>query len=167
MPTTAVSGLRRIVGGLTIVLLLSACADSAQITGGSMATQAPITAGPPPDWVDHPNPSKEDLCAVGVSGPSYFLEDAIKNSQVQALTELARSVKVEIVSGMDLSVASSGGDLYQSRVSERANLTTDTVVHDATVRGKWVSPGGYPTRGEKGTVYTLVCVPRNQISGRP
>ena len=62
---------------------------------------------------------------------------------------------------------SGGGDLYQSRVSERANLTTDTVVHDATVRGKWVSPGGYPTRGEKGTVYTLMCVPRNQISGHP
>lgn len=167
MPTTVWSGLRRMIGGLTIVLLLSACADNAQTTGGSMATQAPITAGPPPDWLDHPNPSAEHLCAVGVSGPSYFLEDAIKNSHAQALTELARSVKVEIVSGMDLSVSGSGGDVYQSRVSERANLTTDTVVHDATVRGKWVSPGGYPTRGEKGTVYTLMCVPRNQISGHP
>ena len=166
MPTTAWSGLRKMISGLTIVLLLSACAENAQTTGGSTATQAPITAGPPPDWMDHPNTSKEDLCAVGVSGPSYFLEDAIKNSHAQALTELARSVKVEIVSGMDLSV-SGGGDLYQSRVSERANLTTDTVVHDATVRGKWVSPGGYPTRGEKGTVYTLMCVPRNQISGHP
>lgn len=167
MPTTAWSGfIRRIVSGLTIVLLLSACADYAQITGGSMATQAPITAGPPPDWMDHPNPSTENLCAVGVSGPSYYLEDALKNSHAQALTELARSVKVEIVSGMDVSVSGSG-DFYQSRISERANLSTDTVVHDATVRGKWVSPGGYPTRGEKGTVYTLVCVPRNQISGRP
>lgn len=167
MMESPVAGTAKLIGGLTVVLLLSACADTSQINGGSQAGTPPTSGGPPPDWLDHPNPSKEDLCAVGVSGPSYYLEDAIKNSHAQALTELARSVKVEIVSGMDVSVSSSGGELYQSRVSERANLTTDAVVHQAQVRGKWVSPGGYPVRGEKGTVYTLVCVPRNQVAEHP
>ena len=150
-----------------VIALLSSCAETSQISGGSAPPTTSITEGPPPDWLDHPNPSREDLCAVGVSGPSYYLEDAIKSSQAQALTELARAIKVEIVSGMDVSVSSSGGDQYQSQVSERASLTTDAVVHQAQVRGKWVSPGGYPTRGEKGTVYTLTCVPASQVKGQP
>jgi hypothetical protein len=166
MTVLLVASLSTMFGGVAVVALLTSCADMAQLNGGSGATAAPITEGPPPDWLDRPGQAKDELCAVGVSGPSYYLEDAIKNSHAQALTELARSVKVEIVSGMDLSV-SGGGDFFQSRISERANLTTDAVVHHAQVRGKWVSPGGYPTRGEKGTVYTWVCVPRDQMSGRP
>ncbi len=159
------AGLAMVTMGLVGLGWLAGCADTAQPRAGAEAALT-VTEGPPPDWLDRPNQTKEELCAVGVSGPSYYLEDALKNSHAQALTELARSVRVDVISGMDVSV-SGGGDQYQTHVSERANLTTEAVVHDATVKGKWVSPGGYPTRGEKGTVYTLVCVPRSHPLGRP
>lgn len=154
-------------GGLLVLLMLVACAESTPLAERSVLGGTEIHETPPPAWLDSPSGSKDELCAVGVSGPSYYLEDAVKNSYAQALTELGRAVRVQITSGMDLSVSSSGAEQYQARVTERANLTTDAVVQRAQVRGKWVSPGGYPTRGEKGTVYTLVCVPVTEVRGIP
>lgn len=144
-------------GGLLWGLALAACVASTQ--------QAPPVSqgGPPPAWLDHPTVSKEELCAVGVSGPSYYPEDAVKNSKSQALTELARAVRVWITSGMEMT-ASGNAEQFQAQLLEKARLETDVVVQNTQIRGQWVNPGGYPTRGGQGTVYTLVCMPVSEAT---
>ena len=143
--------------GMLAVLSLTACASSQPVDESS--TTAPVRAAdvPPPDWLDRPQVSKDEICAVGLGGPSFYLEDALKSSQAQALTELARAIRVLIEGEMEVKTSSSGTDRYQSSVSERATLVIKEEITKAKVRGQWISSGRYPTRGEKGAVYTLMC----------
>ena len=131
------------------LLLVAACAGR----------QLPPGTAPPPSWLDHLPASKEELCATGVSGPTFYPEDALANSTAQAFTELARGVQVKVKS--DMTIRQQGDSVGRSEVTveELSNFMTDVVVKLAQVRNRWVNPGDYPTRGERGTVYTLVCIP--------
>lgn len=146
--------------GVVVWLGLSGCAEA------PVPASLRQPAGPPPGWLDQPSAANDVLCAVGVSGPTYFPDEALGNSKAQALTELARAVRVRVTSEMDVNV-SGGAEHFQTRITERAKLETDAVVEKAQVRAQWVNPGGYPTRGEQGTVYTLVCAPVRQPPGAP
>jgi hypothetical protein len=134
-------------------VLLGACVES-----GS----PPITDAPrPPAWLDTMPPSKDDLCAIGVSGPTYYPQDALANSKANALTQLARAVKVKITSEMTVHEKADGMGRSEISVEELSGFMSDVVLKFAQVREQWVNPGGYATRGEKGSAYTLMCMPLN------
>ena len=114
-----------------------------------------------PDWVRHPYSNPNELCAVGVSGPTYHPEEALEYSKANAFLSLAQQVKTQIRSSLDVVQKEDGGSGSQVMVQDVAAFDTDSIVEMAEVKGVWVSPGG--EWGEKGTVQTLVCMPKNRI----
>ena len=46
-------------------------------------------------------------------------------------------------------------------MQELSTFMSQAVLKLAQVRGQWTNPGGYSSRGEPGTTYTLVCMPLN------
>lgn len=111
-----------------------------------------------PTWIAEVPGSSSELCAIGVSGPTYYAEDARAHSKAAAMTELARALEVTVRSQLTIhSIGdSTGGD---TAVRETAGFSSDVVLKDAQVREQWVHPGGDVKYGVKGTVYTLVCTP--------
>jgi len=135
------------------------CVAGVLVGAACAGNPSPVKADVPPAWLDRVPGSNEELCAVGVSGPTYYPQDALAQSKAQAMTELSRAVEVTVKSAM--TVRQQGDSLGRSETSvhEMSSLTGEAVVRLAQVRGQWVNPGGYPGRGEKGTVYTLACMP--------
>ncbi|WP_447973110.1 hypothetical protein [Nitrospira sp. Kam-Ns4a] len=102
--------------------------------------------------------AKGEVCAQGVSGPTYFAEDAKKASHDDALVKLAQAVKVRIQATIDFKESgdSRGSD---TEIRQQAGFASDVELKQAQLREQWVSPGADPRYGPKGTVYTLVCMP--------
>ena len=132
--------------------LLAAC---------STAPKAPAGSHPPPTWLDHLPSSKSELCATGVSGPTYYQQDALARSKSSALNELGRAVQVKVTSELTMKQRESTGGSSAVSVEELSTFMSNAVLKLAQMRGQWVNPGGYPSRGEPGTTYTLVCMPLN------
>ncbi len=139
--------------GIAGLLVLVGCA------GGHPPVHQALPGGPPPEWLDHPPVLADKFCAIGVSGPSYYLEDALANSKAIALSELARGLEVKVKSELRVTQRERVVGRSETSVSEVSDLSSEVVVKHAQVRAQWVNPGGYSTRGEKGTVYTLACMP--------
>ena len=115
-------------------------------------------AANPPEWVHRMPGTKEELCAVGVSGPTYYNEDARANSKTLAMTELARTLEVKITADMTMrSQGDSRGS--ETAMQEVAGFASEVVLKQAQVREQWVHSGGDPRYGSRGTIYTLVCMP--------
>jgi hypothetical protein len=112
----------------------------------------------PPDWLDHPQISKAELCATGVSGPTYYPQDAVARSRTAALNELGRAVQVRVTSELSMRQRESGTGSSVS-VEELSTFMSQAVLKLAQMRGQWINPGGYPSRGETGTTYSLICMP--------
>jgi hypothetical protein len=152
-----VDGIRpgRIVASTLGLMLLLSCSESPRIKTDPVlpSSSAPL----PPAWLDHPQISKDEICAIGVSGPTYFVEDALAASKAQAYTELGRSIQVIVTSHMQ-TLLSGNGEASSFQLHEQAVLDTQTKLEKAEVRDQWVNPGGYADLGQKGTVYTHLCV---------
>ena len=123
-----------------------------------LVTLVACASSVPPTWINQVPGRSEGLCAIGVSGPTLYPEDARTNSQSLAFTELARVLEVRVKA--DMTVYSQGNSQhYDALLHEVAGLTSDVVLKQAQVKEQWVHPGGDRQYGEKGTVYTLVCMP--------
>lgn len=111
-----------------------------------------------PRWINQLPENDSELCAIGVSGPTFYAEDARNKSISLAKTELARTLEVNVKSQMLLR---SEGDnrSFSTRIDEMASFHSDVVLKNAQVREQWIHPGNHKQYGGKGTVYTLVCMP--------
>ncbi|MCX5722770.1 MAG: hypothetical protein NT179_12200 [Nitrospirae bacterium] len=132
--------------------------------GGIFVLGCASGAGPgegavnPPEWVHRMPGTKDELCAVGVSGPTYYNEDARANSKTLAMTELARTLEVKVTA--DMTMRSQGDSRGSETVmQEVAGFASEVVLKQAQIREQWVHSGGDPRYGSRGTIYTLVCMP--------
>jgi len=111
-----------------------------------------------PMWLSAVPVSSQEICAIGISGPTYYQEDARARSQASAMAELARAVEVRVKT--DLVLRSEGdGRSVETRLDETAGFGSDVVLRQAQVREQWVQTSKEHQVGEPGTVYTLVCMP--------
>lgn len=111
-----------------------------------------------PAWISTVPGSQHEICAIGISGPTYYAEDARANSKAAATAELARTMEVKVISQlrMDTRGTSTSAD---TAIQERAGFDSEVVLKQMQVRAQWVHPGGDERFGAPGTVYTLVCAP--------
>ncbi|MEI2754663.1 MAG: hypothetical protein V9G17_18885 [Nitrospira sp.] len=111
-----------------------------------------------PAWLNTVPASTQEICAIGISGPTYYAEDARARSQASAMAELSRSVEVRVKTEL---VLRSEGDSrsVETRLDETAGFGSDVVLKQAQVREQWVQRNKAHAAGEPGTVYTLVCMP--------
>ncbi|MBP8116164.1 MAG: hypothetical protein KAY09_00400 [Nitrospira sp.] len=111
-----------------------------------------------PAWLSAVPASTQELCAIGISGPTYYAEDARARSQASAMAELSRSVEVRVKT--DLVLRSEGDSRsVETRLDETAGFGSDVVLKHAQLREQWIQRKGDHAGGEPGTVYTLVCMP--------
>jgi len=127
---------------VALVLLLTGCAANHKV----------------PRWLNTMPASTQELCAIGVSGPTYYPEDARARSQASAMTELARTIEVRVKTDMVLRSEGDGRGV-ETRLDETAGFGSDVVLKQAQVREQWVQRSKDSLVGEPGTVYTLVCMP--------
>lgn len=101
---------------------------------------------------------QQELCAIGVSGPMYYQEDANAASKALAVADLARVAEVKVTSSL---IVQSLGDSRgaETALRETTGFASDTVVKQAQVREQWVADGRDGRYGVAGTVYTMVCMP--------
>ncbi len=116
-------------------------------------------ASPPPGWLDVVQRSSGELCAVGVSGPTHYVEDAQTNSKANAITELARAVRVTVQSELVIRQQGTNRRKVQVDVDDTSSQKSHAVLERAQVYAQWINPGDYPMWGTKGTVYTWACLP--------
>lgn len=114
-----------------------------------------------PTWISEVPGSKKEFCAIGVSGPTFYAEDARANSKTSAMTELARALEVIVISQMTMQT-SGNATSSDTVIRERAGFSSEVVLKEAQVREQWVHTGDNKQYGEKGTVYTLVCTPMSR-----
>lgn len=120
----------------------------------------PSTSGdPPPVWLTEVQREADEVCAVGVSGPTFYTEDAQVNSKADALTELGRAVRVTVSSSFVMHQRSLSSDKAHVDVEDTSSQVSLAVLERAQVKARWVNSGDYPSRGQRGTVYTWMCLP--------
>ena len=151
------------VGLLSLFITFSCGGPSSQTgKGKGLSPKSQGQGGSPPEWLSKIPVGKTELCATGVSGPTYYPEDALVNSKAQAITELSRSIESKVKAG--LTVKSRGGATGSSQeLDESIELSTEEIVRLAQVRAQWVNPGRNSQWGQKGSVYTLVCMPLSAV----
>ncbi len=115
--------------------------------------------GPPPVWLTEVQRGDNEMCAVGVSGPTYYAEDAQANSKANALTELGRAVRVTVSSNFVMHQHGVSSNKAYVDVEDTSTQVSRAVLERAEVRARWVNSGDYPSKGERGTVYTWMCLP--------
>ena len=107
-----------------------------------------------PGWLSALPWSTQEVCAIGISGPTYYPEDARSSSRASAMAELARAVEVRVKT--DLLIRSEGDARgVDVRLSETSGFGSDVLLKQAQVREQWVQSGKDIRHGEPGTVYTL------------
>jgi hypothetical protein len=106
--------------------------------------------------------AKDEVCAVGVSGPTYYPEEAVAQSKVLALAELARAMEVKVK--VELTVQERGDNRSsETVVMQDSDLLSQVVLKLAQVRAQWTASEGEARYGSKGTVYTLACMPLRDL----
>ena len=119
---------QKLVIGVGFIFLGYGCAGSQKM-------------GEPPAWISHVPGGADQVCAIGVSGPTFYSEDALARSKAQAMTELSRALEVRVQAEM---LVYERGDSRGSEVSiiEEAGFSSDVVLTRAQVKEQWVHPGG-------------------------
>lgn len=128
------------------------------LLGGGVLVGAVGCAEQHPAWIAEVPQSRSELCAVGISGPTYYAEDARVNSKAAAMTELARAVAVTVTSHLTMQTTGNATS-SDTAIRERAGFKSDVVLQHAQVREQWVQTGDGGTYGAKGTIFTLACTP--------
>lgn len=128
------------------------------LLGGIVLVGAIGCAEQHPAWISDVPASQKEICGVGVSGPTYYAEDARTSSKTSAMTELARAVEVRVKSQLTIHMTGNERD-SDTDMKETTGFQSDVVLKQAQVRAQWVHPGDDSRYGVKGTVYTLVCAP--------
>ncbi|GJL57036.1 MAG: hypothetical protein NPIRA02_41680 [Nitrospirales bacterium] len=126
--------------------------------GGGAAVES-THGNPPPSWLTTLPQERDTLCATGISGPTYYPEEAFVNSKTQGLSELGRSLRSHVKSRMLVQEHGGSADFSHVQIEDAVALSSEEILEKSEVRSRWVNPGGYPAHGTKGTVYTLICTP--------
>lgn len=112
-----------------------------------------------PRWVRVTPQPPHELCAVGVSGPTYYQEDAMVRSKAQAMTALSRAWKVKVEA--ELRIQEREGHRGSGlTIEDDSKLSSDVLLQKVRIKEQWMHPGGNERHGMPGTVYTLACVPK-------
>jgi hypothetical protein len=136
---------QKLVIGVGLIVLGYGCAGSQEMWE-------------PPTWISHVPGGADQVCAIGVSGPTFYSEDALARSKAQAMTELSRALEVHVHAEMLVHEREDSRG-SETSIVEKANFRSDVVLTRAQVKEQWVHPGGNERLGVRGMVYTLVCMP--------
>lgn len=113
----------------------------------------------PPAWVSGEQRIKGKICAVGISGPTYFKDEAKGYALDDARAELARTLSVDIETIMVEITSDKGSRIDEATVTEMSSWASDVVLERSEALGYWYDSDGVVT-GRKNITFAYVCMPR-------
>jgi hypothetical protein len=146
---------------LWITLATAGCAHA---TAGFPPATAPppgeahFTGGArPPAWVNDLPQDKNALYATGISGPTFYSDDAVKYAGDNARVELGRAISSHITSAF-LSVETNDGTTVDTASTiDATHDYSDTVVENSEIVATWIDRSGSYS-GTQGTAYALAKI---------
>ncbi|HAL57379.1 MAG TPA: hypothetical protein DCP63_13160 [Bacteroidetes bacterium] len=140
---------------LLLAVLMTACTSSQRNTQG----------GAIPPWVMRLPEAKGKLYAMGISGPTYYLEDGKTNAAENARKELAKSLSTHV---QELSLMMQREE--EKREGEVSLLTvsswaTDIVVTNSQILEVWVDEKALMPESLPRTIYALAVIDLSTVQG--
>lgn len=119
-----------------------------------------VRSANPPAWVDRMPRRKDNLCAVGYSGPTFYQQDCVKNAADNARGLLAETISATIKTiTIDISDGTRGS-FSRDVFVEGSETASDAVLKGSEIRSQWVDFAG--ARGAPNGCYTYVCIDPNK-----
>ena len=117
-----------------------------------------------PRWVMKTPQEEGKLCAVGVSEPTFYWEDAKKYAADNSRKELARSLRLEINNILIDVVTEKGSTMDEGSIMQVSSWATSAVLKKSVIVDYWFDEEGTASHGRKGIVYALACLPINSTT---
>jgi hypothetical protein len=109
----------------------------------------------PPEWVFRLPSESGKIFAVGLSGPTYFVEDGLKYACDDARKELAKSVSSQIQNMIIVVEESNSSSTEEASVLLVNSAITDIVLKNSQIMAVWIDKKGYGPGSSKNYVYAL------------
>jgi len=138
--------------------LLFAMVSCALFFGCQTADEAGDTQ-PAPDWVTGEPGIEGMICAVGMSGPTYYKDEAREYALESARAELARTLSVNIETIMVDISSDKGNRIDEATVMQVSSWVSSVVLENSEPKGYWYDTEGWIS-GRKDVTFALVCMPR-------
>ncbi|MFQ5481074.1 MAG: hypothetical protein ACE5DW_07325, partial [Thermodesulfobacteriota bacterium] len=116
-----------------------------------------------PPWVLTTPREAGAICAVGMSEPTFYSDDAKGYAAESARKELARTLNMRISNIMVDISTEKGSDVDEATVTRVSSWTADAVLHESTIKEFWLDSGGTASNGIKNITYALACMPLSSI----
>jgi hypothetical protein len=117
-----------------------------------------VTA-PTPAWVSGEQQIKGMICAVGMSGPTYYKDEARGYALDDARAELARTLSVDIETIMVEITSGKGSRIDEATITQMSSWASAVVLENSEAQGYWYDSDGVVT-GRKNITFAYVCMPR-------
>ncbi len=122
-------------------------------------TEEVQVTGQPPEWVSGEQKVQGMICAVGMSGPTYYKDEAKGYALEDARAELARTLSVNIETIMVDITSDKGSRIGEATVTQMSSWASSVVLESSEAKGYWYDSDGLVT-GRKNITFALVCMPR-------
>jgi hypothetical protein len=122
-------------------------------------TEEVQVAEQPPEWVRGEQQTQGMICAVGMSGPTYYKDEAKGYALEDARAELARTLSVNIETIMVDITSDKGSRINEATVTQMSSWASSVVLESSEAQGYWYDSDGLVT-GRKNITFALVCMPR-------
>ena len=141
----------------TFLLLTLGCHHSSRVQKSSPRDVAI------PGWVLRTPNDPDNLYAVGISGPTFFAEDAKHYAADQARKELAKAIAGKVTSFMLMIQQSRGNTADEGFLVSATSWATDLVLHNSQILELWVDKQGSIQGSTQGTTYALCAIDRQLV----
>jgi len=137
-----------------VAILMAACG----VTGGVKDVPAVV-----PPWVLKTPRERGRICAVGMSEPTFYSDDAKRYAAESARKELSRTLNMSIRNVMVEISTDRGTDVDEATVASVSSWTAEAVLHESTIKEYWFDSNGAASSGIKNITYALACMPLSSV----
>jgi len=113
----------------------------------------------PPEWVTGKPAVKDMVCAVGMSEPTYYKDQAQGYAAENARKQLAQTLSVEIQNIMVDMSTERGDTVDEATVTEVSSWATTAVIEGSRLMGYWYDAEGSVAH-RRGMCFVLCCIPK-------
>lgn len=129
------------------------------VLGGCQSTGTKVTGERPPEWVTGKPRVDGMICAVGMSEPTFYKNEAQEYAAENARKQLALTLSVEIRNIMVDISNERGSTVDEATVMEVSSWASTSVIEGSKIMGYWYDGAGLVAR-RPGMSFVLCCIPK-------
>lgn len=141
-----------------VILIIAGIVMGCSTITSNMKVDASI-----PRWVTGSSQREGMLCAVGISEPTFYRDDAKRNAEDNARKELAMTLSVDIKTIMVEIATERGSYVDEGTITEVSSWATSAVLSGAEIIEYWYDKDGAAPSKKAGITYALACMPLDSV----